>query len=314
MPPKSTDTAPPAATEAAAAVPAGHAPPAATPAQRPLAGIGLIILSTLLFSGGDVAAKLMTNKLPALEITWFRYLYFAGLVVPLVYLAHGRAGFATTRPGLQVFRAVCVILSSILFILGLEHLQPAEATAINFISPLFITALSIPLLGERVGMHRWVATGVGFIGVLILVRPGTSAFQLAALFPVGTAITWAFATITARMMSAERPEATLAWTALVGGLGLSLVVIPGWKMPDAEDFRLGAYSGVLSSCGHWCVIKAYRLAPASVIAPFSYTQLMFAGVMGYFAFGVFPGPWTWAGSLVIAASGLYTARRDSAAR
>ena len=140
-----------------------------------LKGIGLVVASTLFFSAGDVAAKIMTASLPALEVTWFRYLVFAVLIVPVAFAANGRRALATGRPGLQISRAVAVVASSVLFILGLQYLQPAEATAINFISPLFITALSIPLLGEKVGLHRGAAAGVGFLGVMLLVRPGSDA-------------------------------------------------------------------------------------------------------------------------------------------
>ena len=275
-----------------------------------LNGIGLVIASTLFFSGGDVAAKLMTGSMPALEITWFRYIFFALLVLPLTFLAYGPKVMATKRPGLQIFRGMGVVVSSILFVMGLEYLQPAEATAINFISPLFITALSIPLLGERVGFHRWAATAVGFLGVMLIVRPGSSAFQPAALYPIGTAIAWASAAIATRMMTTERPEATLAWTAVVGVVGLSLGVVFVWHKPTLSEIEFGAISGGLSAIGHWCVIKAYRTAPASVIAPFSYAQLIFAGGMGYLAFGVLPGPSTLIGGIVIAASGLYSAHRE----
>ena len=278
-----------------------------------LKGIGLVVASTLFFSAGDVVAKIMTASLPALEVTWFRYLVFAVLIVPVAFAANGRRALATGRPGLQISRAVAVVASSVLFILGLQYLQPAEATAINFISPLFITALSIPLLGEKVGLHRGAAAGVGFLGVMLLVRPGSDAFQMAALYPIGTAVVWAAAAIATRMMSAERPETTLAWTALVGFVGLTLAIAFVWRTPNLAEIGLGVLTGLFSTAGHWFVVKAYRLAPASVLAPFSYVQLVFAGVMGFVVFDVVPGPWTFAGGLVIAASGLYTARRESTA-
>ena len=195
--------------------------------------------------------------------------------------------------------------------MGLQYLQPAEATAINFISPLFITLLSIPLLGEKVGLHRATAAGVGFLGVMLVVRPGSDAFQMAALFPVFCAISWAGAMIATRKMTAERPEVTMAWTGAVGFIGLSIVMAFVWKTPDLQGVILGILTGVLSTAGHWLVVKAYRLAPASVLAPFSYAQLVFAGFMGFVAFGIIPGPWTLFGGLVITASGLYSAQRES---
>lgn len=292
------------------------APVSATPfapvvPDNVLKGIGLIIASTLFFSAGDVAAKVMTETLPPLEVTWFRYLLFVALVLPLAFAVNGRQALVTSRPGLQLFRAGGVVLSSVLFIVGLKYLQPAEATAIGFLSPIFITALSIPLLGEKVGPHRWAAAGVGFLGVMLVVRPGSDAFQMAALFPIFTAAAWASAAVATRKMTAERPETTLAWTALAGFVSLSLAMAFVWQMPNPAELGLGILTGLFSTVGHWFVVKAYRLAPASVIAPFSYIQLVFAGAMGYLAFGVAPGPWTYAGGLVIAASGLYTAHRES---
>jgi len=278
-----------------------------------LKAIGLIVASTLFFSAGDIVAKIMTATLPPLEVTWFRYLLFVALIVPVAFAANGRRALATSRPGLQVFRAVCVAASSVLFILGLKYLQPAEATAINFLSPLFIMALSIPLLGEKVGVQRWAAGGIGLLGVMLIVRPGSEAFQMAALFPIATAVVWAAGAIATRMMSAERPETTLAWSALVGFGCISLGMLLVWRTPDLNEIGLGVLTGLFSTAGHWFVVKAYRLAPASVLAPFSYVQLVFAGVMGFVVFDVMPGPWTFAGGLVIAASGLYTARRESAA-
>lgn len=282
--------------------------------ENALTGILMIVASTVCFSAGDVAAKVMTATMPAIEVTWFRYLIFALMFIPLSMLSNGLRPFKTKRPGLQLFRAAGVVGSSVLFIMGLQYLQPAEATAINFVSPLFITLLSIPFLGERVGLHRMVATVIGFIGVLLVVQPGSSAFQLAALYPVGNAIAWAFAMIATRMMTGEKPEVTLAWAGLVGLVGLSIVMPFVWHQPTARECLFGVLTGVFSCAGHWFVVRAYRHAPVSLLAPFSYVQLIFAGVMGYVAFGVVPGPSTLMGGLVIVASGLYTAQRERMAR
>lgn len=275
-----------------------------------LRGIGLIVLSTVFFSAGDVVAKFATATLPAVEVTWMRYVVFAMLVVPAAFLAHGRRALATARPSLQALRALAVVGSSVLFMEGVQHLQVAEATAINFLSPIFITALSIPFLGEKVGLHRWAAAGLGFLGVMLVVRPGSDAFQMAALYPVASAMVWSVAAITTRMMSSERPELTLAWSALIGLAALSLLVPFVWRTPNLHEIGFGILTGVFSTMGHWLLVRGYRLAPASVLAPFSYVQLLFAGLLGFAAFGIIPGIWTVAGGLVIAASGLYTAHRE----
>jgi drug/metabolite transporter (DMT)-like permease len=274
------------------------------------AAIGIALLSTVFFAMGDVAAKVLTGTLPAIEVTWLRYVVFCLLVVPTVFVTRGTGAMHTPRLRLQIIRAVAVAGSSVLFILGLGHLQVAEATAINFISPIFITALSIPLLGEKVGIRRWAAAAVGFLGVMLVVQPGGSTFQVAALLPISAALAWAVAAIATRLMSSERPETTLAWSAVIGLIALTAFVPFHWRAPNAEEIGLAVLMGILSTIGHWLIILAYRKAAASTIAPFSYVQLLFAGLLGFGVFGTAPGAMTFIGGLVIAASGLYTAHRE----
>ncbi|PVE24040.1 EamA family transporter [Microvirga sp. KLBC 81] len=273
------------------------------------AAIGLAVLSTVFFAMGDVAAKVLTGTLPAIEVTWLRYIVFCSVVVPTVFVARGAMAMHTPRLRPQIIRGLAVAGSAVLFILGLEHLQVAEATAINFISPIFITSLSIPLLGEKVGLLRWAAAA-GFLGVMLVVQPGSSAFQLAALLPIGAALSWAVAAIATRRMSSERPEATLAWSAVIGLIALTAFVPFNWRTPTAAEIGLAILMGAFSTMGHWLIILAYRKAAASTIAPFSYVQLLFAGLLGFGVFGTVPGAMTLVGGLVIAASGLYTAHRE----
>lgn len=307
---------PPALSETAPAL--SFAPPAAAPvvkrpagaAEGALAGIALIIGSTIFFSAGDVAAKLMMETLPPVEVTWLRYVVFLALIGPAALAAHGTDAVRTARPGLQVLRGLAVVVSSLLFMLGLGSLPVAETTAINFMSPVFITALSIPLLGEKVGIRRWSAAVVGFLGVMVVARPGSDAFQAAALFPMAAAAVWAGAAIATRMMSRERPETTLVWSAAVGVAVLSVMVPFRWQTPDGWEILLGVLTGAGSTLGHWLLVQAYRRAPASVLAPFSYVQLVFASLFGFLAFHEVPGPYTFLGGAIIAASGLYTANRE----
>ncbi|WP_414475286.1 DMT family transporter [Microvirga sp. M2] len=283
----------------------------ATPSKdTTFAAIGLAVLSTVFFAMGDVTAKALTGTLPAIEVTWLRYVVFCSVVVPTVFIARGARAMHTPRLRLQIIRALAMAGSSVLFILGLRHLQVAEATAINFISPIFITALSIPLLGERVGIRRWAAAALGFLGVMLVVQPGGSAFQLAALLPIGAALAWAVAAVTTRRMISEKPEATLAWSAVLGLIILSAFVPFNWRTPGVAEIGLAVLMGAFSTTGHWLIILAYRKAAASTIAPFSYVQLLFAGLLGFAVFGTVPGAMTLAGGVVIAASGLYTAHRE----
>jgi len=283
------------------------APPAK---DTTLAAIGLAVLVAVFFALSDITAKILTGTLPAVEVTWLRYIVLCLLIVPPVLMARGREAMQTSRLRLQVVRALAIAGSSILFILGLAYLPVAEATAINFISPIFITALSVPFLGEKVGIRRWAAAVVGFIGVMLVVQPGSSAFQPAALLPLGAALAWAAAVITTRSMHSERPDTTLAWTAVIGLVALTPLVPFVWRAPTLAEVGLVTLMGAFSTMGQWLIILAYRRAAASIIAPFSYVQLLFAGLFGFAVFGTVPGIMTVAGGAVIAASGLYTAHRQ----
>jgi drug/metabolite transporter (DMT)-like permease len=276
-----------------------------------LRGIGLILLSTIFLSSADVASKYLAASLPALQITWLRYCAFAVIMLGLAWRGGGRDRLATQRPKLQLLRGFAVAASSIVFVLSLKYLPIADATATSFVTPLFVTALSIPLLGEKVGWRRWTATTVGLIGVLIVVRPGGSGFQLASLLPVVSALTWAFSLIVTRQMSTtESPLTTLAWSALIG-LGVVSLLLPlAWQPLTLQSVLLGIFIGVASTIGHWLVILAFRHADASLLAPFSYAQLLWVSVFGFFVFAALPDLWTLVGAVVIACSGLYTAHRE----
>jgi len=189
----------------------------------------------------------------------------------------------------------------------------AEATAINFVSPAFITVLSVIFLAEKVGWRRWSAIAVGLVGVLIVVRPGSGVFQAAALLPLLTAAFWAGAVIATRKMAGaggDPPETTLIWSAGVGFLLFTVLLPFGWQTPDAGQVGFGMLVGLVSSIPHALVVLAYRAAPASVLAPFSYVQLVTSSLVGFIGFGAVPDSWTFAGGAVIAAAGLYTAHRE----
>ena len=278
-----------------------------------LKGIGLVIASTLFFSAGDVASKITGATIPPVEVTWFRYIVFLALAVPLSFANNGLRAFKTRRPAMHIVRAIGLCGASITFIFALRYMQPSEATAINFLSPLFITLLAVPFLGETLTLPRLLSALVGFLGVLLIVRPGSDTFQMAALYPVATAGSWAVAMIATRKITDDRPDVTMAWTAVVGFTILSVLVPIDWRTPDFRELWIGLLAGVLSLIGQALVVIAYRKAEASLLAPFAYAQLIFAGGMGYIVFGVAPGPWTLIGGVIIAASGVYSAKRETRA-
>jgi len=289
------------------------APPPARPAApaSQLRGTLLMVVSTVFFACSDVVTKELAGRLPAMEVVWLRYVTFGALVIPLVLAGGGGTALRSRRPGLQILRGFGMAGSAMLFTAALPYLPVAEATAIYFVSPILIMALSIPFLGETVGWRRWSAALVGLSGMLLVIRPGTSAFEAAALLPLLGASSWALAAVVTRKMSGQDPATTtLVYSALVGIVLMSLLQPFVWVAPGLPEIGYGLAMGVLSTLGHWLVILAYRHADASIIAPFSYIQLLWAGILGYFAFGSVPDAWTIAGAGIIALSGLYTAYRE----
>jgi drug/metabolite transporter (DMT)-like permease len=283
-------------------------------ADRPFRGIALILASTVFLGTSDVTAKYLSATLPSIEIAWIRFVVFALIVSPAI-LGSPRQALHSPRPGLQVMRGIALLLSSLLFISGLRFLPIAEASATSFVSPLFVTALSIVFLGERVGVRRWIATAVGLIGVLIILRPGTGAFHPAAFFPIVSALAWASTLVMTRVMSGrEHAVTTMTYSSIVGVCVLSALVLPVWVAPSWHDVLFGILIGVASTAGQWIVVLAFRYADASVLAPFSYTQLLWVSIFGFLIFDELPDLWTSTGAAFIVGSGLYTAHRERVRR
>jgi drug/metabolite transporter (DMT)-like permease len=276
----------------------------------PLRGIALSVFGTTVFAASDATAKFLTASLPVVEIAWIRYLIFVLFAAWLARSADLKALWPRA-PALQALRALCVVGSAVFFVFGVRSMQIAQASVISFISPLLITVLAIPLLGEVVGMRRWAATAAGLLGVVIVARPGTGGFQPAAGFGVASSLCWALAlVVTRKMASTERPATTLLWTAVIGTAVLSMLLPFVFVWPTPWQWALTLFIGVLSSTGQWMVVLAHRLAPASVLAPFSYTQLIWATLAGWLVFDTLPDAWTLVGGTIIIASGLYTAHRE----
>ena len=298
-------------------LPEKKSPVGAAPARadRPFRGIALILASTVFLGASDVTAKYLSATLPSIEIAWIRFLVFALIMSPAMMPGSPLFALRSHRPGLQVMRGVTLLASSLFFISGLRFLPIAEASATGFVSPLFVTALSIVFLGEKVGVRRWLATAVGLIGVLIILRPGSSAFHPAAFFPIVSALAWAGTLIMTRMMSGSEPAVTtITYSAIAGVCILSALVPFVWVTPSWQDILFGVFIGMASTAGQWIVVLAFRYADASVLAPFSYTQLLSVSILGFVIFGELPDFWTVTGAAFIVASGLYTAHRERVRR
>jgi drug/metabolite transporter (DMT)-like permease len=267
-----------------------------------------------LFSLSDVAAKHLSQTLPSLQITWLRYVTLSAVAI-LLAAQGGRRLFHADQPGLQILRGLALLGSAAFFLLGLSRLGMAEATAIAFVTPAFITALSIPLLGEKVGVRRWASLLLGLAGVLIIVRPGGEAFQPAALFSLASAAFGAAAMILTRKLGPQtRARTTLFWSALTGLILLSLAA-PLWFTPlSPREVAVAAAMGLAYAGGQLLMILAYRQAEASLLAPFTYAQLPITTLLGLMVFAAVPDGATLLGIGVILASGAYTLYREQRRR
>ena len=284
-------------------------------ADRPFRGIALILASTVFLGASDVTAKYLSATLPSIEIAWIRFLVFALIMTPAMVPGSPLYALRTTRPGFQLMRGVALLGSSLFFISGLRYLPIAEASATGFVSPLFVTALSIIFLSESVGVRRWLATATGLLGVLIILRPGTGAFHVAAFFPLVSALCWAVTLIMTRTMSGREPAITTMTYSSIAGLCMLSALVPfAWVAPSWHDILFGILIGVASTAGQWIVVLAFRYADASVLAPFSYSQLVWVSLLGFLIFGEVPDVWTVTGAGFIVASGLYTAHRERVRR
>jgi len=285
--------------------------PASARRQR-LTGIATMCCAVACLTGIDAIGKYLNAHMDSLQVVWARYT-FAFLLAFAVYNPVTRPGMLKTRrPLLQFTRAMLMVAGTSLNILALRHLQLDQTLSIIFSTPFLVAALAGPLLGEWIGWHRWAAIVVGFIGVLLVIRPGFGGIHPAALLSVGTAVCYAFYGIVTRLLSkTDSNETQLFYGNCIGMLVASLAVPFVWTAPESLlIWTLMATTGAIGSVGHYLLIAAHRLAPPALITPFMYTQLVWGITLGYLVFGQLPNHWTLAGAGVVIASGLYILTRE----
>jgi drug/metabolite transporter (DMT)-like permease len=257
----------------------------------------------------NAAAKALTGDFPVLELLWARTSGHLAFVVAAFGPRYGRRLFATRHPVFQLARSLLLLGSTAFNFAALRFIGLATATAINFTAPFVVALLAAPMLGERVGARRWLAIGVGFVGALVVVRPGSGVAQLASLLAIGTAVCYAgYQVLTRRVAATDPPETTVGYSALLG-TALTTVFLPlAWVTP-ASWLQVGLLlsMGVTGGLGHYLVARAYMWAPAAVVSPFNYVQLLGAAVTGYAFFGEVPAPSLWLGAALIVGSGLAVA-------
>jgi S-adenosylmethionine uptake transporter len=280
-------------------------------ARENLIGVGLMLLSMFVFSAVDTIAKVLTTDFHPLQIVWTRQL---GLVVGVFVMiaVRGVSLFQTNHRKLQLVRGLMAALSAALFVTAINFVPLADAIAVTFIAPFVVTMFSALLLKEKVGIHRWSAVIVGFLGTLIILRPGFDGFEPALLLAVLAAVLFAFRQIISRYLSgSDKTETTIAYTALVAVLVLVIPLPFIWQTPvSGFHIFLMAVMAILAGLGELLVIKALEVALAVVVSPVHYTILIWGSLYGYFVFGDFPDYWTWGGAVIIILSGLYTLYRE----
>ncbi|HEY6981221.1 DMT family transporter [Reyranella sp.] len=286
------------------------APP---PADRILRSIVSTVVAMTCFAILNAMSKtLSTSGYPVIQVIWARYIFAFIFMLAMFLPRNGMGLFTIRRLETQIVRGLLLFFSSYFYFHGVVYLPLATAASISLSSPLIVTALSSRLLGEPVGPRRWAAVAVGFIGALIIVRPGHADFDWHILWVVASTVCSAFYQLFSRRYGqTERPDASATLATIVGTLAASPFVPFEWAMP-ASTWHLVLFvgMGVMAGAGHYFLTIAYSQAPAAVVSPFNYTQLIGAAVLGFFVFDETPDEWTWIGATVIIASGLYIGYRE----
>lgn len=281
-----------------------------------IGAIALMVIAVGMFGFLDATAKYLTQSLPVLQVVWMRFVMHVVLAVFFLQIWKNFDRFVTKRPVLQISRGLFLLGTTAFNFWALLYLQLAETSSIMFAGPIVVAALAVPLLGEKVGPRRWAAILVGFIGVLIVTRPGLDGLGWPALISVGSMVSFALYSLATRVLAQTENEAGLVlFTALIPALAMAPWAIAVWQWPtDILSWALMLATGILGGGGHWLLIKAHQGAGASTLAPFMYTQIVWMVLLGWLVFADIPTLWTILGAGIIIASGLYLLYREEVVR
>lgn len=276
-------------------------------------GVFWMLVTAFFFVCVHATGKYLLTRYPLTQVVWGRYIFH--LLLALLILAPRLAQIIRSADlKLQLLRSAFMLGATTFYFAGVQFLPLTEANAINFLTPVLVVILAQPVLGERVGPKRWIGVAIGFIGAMIIIRPGSGLLDVAAVFMILSAFCNACYQLSTRRLGAvDDPLTTLLYTALVGSIGASLAVPFAWEPMDGEGWLLMILIGAFALIGHFALIKAYRLAPAPTIAPFGYTILIWSAVFGYMLFDQLPDLWTVLGAAIIVIGGItiLRARSDS---
>jgi drug/metabolite transporter (DMT)-like permease len=278
---------------------------------RAVSGILLMIAAVSTFAMLDATAKYIVNSLSTAMVVCFRYGIATAYVALLVWRMGGARLLVTSQRKLHAMRGLLLLGATGFNFLALNYIQLAQTSAITFSNPLIVCVLSPWLLGERVGFRRWMAVIVGFLGVLVIIRPGTAGFHWAMAASLLSALCGALYQIATRHVGLRDQALTsLFYVTLTGALGAVPLALVDWQTPEIWQWGLLGLAAVFGTVGHFMLTEAHRRAPASLLAPFVYTQIIPMIVIGFLVFGDIPDGWTLAGGLVVIASGLYVLYRE----
>ena len=259
----------------------------------------------------DGLAKYLSVDLPVLQIVWARYFFTVVITLSFIIIFFRKQLVWTSKPKLQLFRGLILLCANILFFYAISIISLAKALTLAFVAPLIVTALSPFILGEIVGYRRWLAVIIGFIGSLIVIRPGLIEFNLATLAALGTGFFYGiYFIITRKLHTADSPLLTLLITGVVGAIILSAYMPFSWIEPNPNQWLFMFCIGLCASVGHFFLILSLKYADASKLAPFSYFEIVTNVIIGYYFFSDFPDIWTWVGLLIIINSGIYISIRE----
>ena len=263
----------------------------------------------------DGLAKYLSVDLPVLQIVWARYFFTVVITLSFIIIFFRKQLVWTSKPKLQLFRGLILLCANMLFFYAISIISLTKALTLAFVAPLIVTALSPFILGEIVGYRRWLAVIIGFIGSLIVIRPGLIEFNLATLAALGTGFFYGiYFIITRKLHTADSPLLTLLITGVVGAIILSAYMPFSWIEPNPNQWLFMFCIGLCASVGHFFLILSLKYADASKLAPFSYFEIVTNVIIGYYFFSDFPDIWTWVGLLIIINSGIYISIREERSR
>ena len=260
----------------------------------------------------DGFAKYLSADMPVLQITWARYFFTVVFTLPVMFFFYRKQLIWTDKPKLQLIRGLILLCANISFFYAISIISLAKALTLAFIAPLIVTAFSPMLLGEKVGVRRWTAVIIGFIGSLVVIRPGFVELNLASFSALGTGVMYGFYLIITRKLStSDNPLLTLLLTGVVGLVTVSGIMPFVWVNPSLSQWSMMASIGVFACIGHLFLILSLKYADASKLAPFSYFEIITNIIIGYYFFNDFPDYWTFLGLTIIVISGIYISRREA---